>query len=247
MPDLLAINSDLTGVTVDIDPDTVNLLQIQRAMEVARCFYKSHIWARASILGKPVNLKGYLDVVTRVINRSQDEILEDFKLAHSMELINIYTDPDRGLCIREGAKKEMIIQMKKYAWFFLAILVALCFTGMFFMGMKQAKARNMELKNIRGASEIAVINYFNNSITAPVNFPDIPICYSENKWIDECYIDLTDDNGVKHRTGFDVAIWRENQLWKASIIKVYNNQPVPKEIKKIAPWDFLFKSAKKGR
>ena len=137
--------------------------------------------------------------------------------------------------------------MKKYAWFFLAVLIALCFTGLIFMGMRQAKARNIEIKKIRGASEIAVKNYFNNSITAPVSFPDTPICYSENKWIDECYVDLIDGVGVKHRTGFDVAIWRENQLWNALIVKAYNNQPIPKEIKKGAPWDFLLKSAKKGR
>jgi len=140
--------------------------------------------------------------------------------------------------------------MKKYLWFnfwfFMAILIALCFTGLIFMAMKQAQARNTEIKNIRGASEIAVRSYFNSPIAAPVDFPTTPICYSENKWIDECYVDITDDNGVNHRTGFDVAIWKENQLWKASIIKIYNHQPIPEEIKKLLPWEFLFKPRNKG-
>ena len=59
---------------------------------------------KASILSKPVTLKGYLNVVTKAVNRPPDKIMRDFRLAHRLELIAIYHEPERGLCIREGAK-----------------------------------------------------------------------------------------------------------------------------------------------
>lgn len=89
---------------IAIDADTVSLLSIRRAMEVSRYFYKSHILKRASLLGKPVNLKGYLQVVARIADRHPDEIMTDFRLAHCLRYITIYPDPERGLCIREGEK-----------------------------------------------------------------------------------------------------------------------------------------------
>jgi uncharacterized LabA/DUF88 family protein len=96
--------SELTG----IDPATVGLAKVRRAREVARYFYKSHIWTQASILGKPVHLKGYLDVVARVIKRSPDDILNDFKLAHCLKYLTIYQHPARGLCLKEGEQMKRL-------------------------------------------------------------------------------------------------------------------------------------------
>jgi uncharacterized LabA/DUF88 family protein len=89
---------------IAIDADTVSLLSIRRAMEVSRYFYKSHILKRASLLGKPVNLRGYLEVVARIANRHPDEIMNDFRLAHCLRYVTIYPDPERGLCLGEGEK-----------------------------------------------------------------------------------------------------------------------------------------------
>jgi uncharacterized LabA/DUF88 family protein len=102
LPDSLPVTLDGTELLIDIDPDTVNMLQLRRAREVSRYFYQSHIWTRSSILGKPVTLAGYMDVITKVVERSPDEILEDFKLAHSIGYIKLYRDPERGVCIKEG-------------------------------------------------------------------------------------------------------------------------------------------------
>jgi hypothetical protein len=93
-------------LTDDSDDDLLNPSQedIAKAQEVARCFYESHIWMRASILSKPVTLKGYIGVVTKTVNRSPDQVIKDFKLAHRLKLITLYQVSDRGLCIREGEK-----------------------------------------------------------------------------------------------------------------------------------------------
>lgn len=98
----------LTAGLSDIDLTTATREHIERAREVAHYFYHSHIWAKSSILGKPVSLKGYLDVVARVVKRSPESVLNDFKLAHSLKLITIYRDPERGLCLKEGEQMENI-------------------------------------------------------------------------------------------------------------------------------------------
>jgi uncharacterized LabA/DUF88 family protein len=102
LPDSPPITLDETGLLIDIDPDTVNMLQLRRAREISRYFYQSHIWTRSSILGKQVTLAGYMDVITKVVERPPAEILEDFKLAHSIRYIKLYRDPERGVCIKEG-------------------------------------------------------------------------------------------------------------------------------------------------
>jgi uncharacterized LabA/DUF88 family protein len=88
----------------DIDVKTANPMDISRAQEVARYFYQSHIWKRASLLGEPVSLKGYLDVISKVVHRFRGDILDDFKLAHCLKYVTIYQDPKRGLCLKQGIK-----------------------------------------------------------------------------------------------------------------------------------------------
>ena len=77
-----------------------------RAKEVARYFYRSRIRERAAAAGEPVNLKGYLGVVARIVNRTPGEIMDDFKLAHCLKYLTIYQDPKRGLCLKEGESFE---------------------------------------------------------------------------------------------------------------------------------------------
>ena len=98
------VTEDPLETLIAIDADTISLLAIRRAMEVARYFYKSHIWERSSALGKPVSLKGYLDVVAGVVNRHPDEVLNDFRLAHCLKYVTIYQDPEWGLCLKGGSR-----------------------------------------------------------------------------------------------------------------------------------------------
>jgi uncharacterized LabA/DUF88 family protein len=106
-PEPGAINREAFDFS-DIDLEAVSAGQIQRAREVAHYFYHSHIWAKSSILGKPVSLRGYLDVVARVVKRSPEDVFHDFKLAHSLKLVTIYRDPERGLCLKEGENMEKV-------------------------------------------------------------------------------------------------------------------------------------------
>jgi uncharacterized LabA/DUF88 family protein len=110
LPEPPPANDDQTGLLAYIDPDTINLLQVRRAREVAKYFYQSHIWTRSSLLGKPISLYGYLDVITKVVHRSPDEILDDFKLAHNMKFITLYKDPERGMCIKAGENMGRVSQ-----------------------------------------------------------------------------------------------------------------------------------------
>ena len=120
-PEPVAFCQELAGFPIDLSsscnngfpgnfdkfgPEAVSAGQIKRAHEVAHYFYHSHIRAKSAILGKPVSLKGYLEVVTRVVKRSPEQVLNDFKLAHSLKLVTIYRDPERGLCIKEGEEME---------------------------------------------------------------------------------------------------------------------------------------------
>ncbi|MCL6590765.1 MAG: NYN domain-containing protein [Firmicutes bacterium] len=82
-----------------------NQEQIARAREVAEYFYHSNIWKRCVQNKEPINLNGYIQVITRVLNRSSNEILDDFKVAHHLKYVSIYHDQFRQqLYIKEGER-----------------------------------------------------------------------------------------------------------------------------------------------
>jgi hypothetical protein len=100
--DQATVTPDEAGPWIGTDPAAASPEKIQRAREVCRFFYMSRIWAASSLLGKPVTLKGYADVVARVVNRSPEDVLADFQLAHRLKYIAIYRNPERGLCLKAG-------------------------------------------------------------------------------------------------------------------------------------------------
>lgn len=93
---------------LEIDFELVNITdaQVERAREVARLFYSSRIWRKSAQLGEPVSLIGYINVITRVINRFPGEILNDFKVAHHLKYITIYQGQNQKLCIKQGEMKD---------------------------------------------------------------------------------------------------------------------------------------------
>ena len=86
---------------------------IERAGEVSRYFYESHIFKKSIQLKEPVNLKGYINVLSRILNRFPNEILNDFKIAHHLKYITIYQDQNQRLCLRQGEKKNEFILYKE--------------------------------------------------------------------------------------------------------------------------------------
>ena len=110
-PDPAMYHQDATEIMIkidDFDVKALNPVDIGRAQEVARYFYRSNIWKRASVLGEPVSLKGYMDVISKVIHRFRGDILEDFKMAHCLKYVTIYQDPQRGLCLKQGVKIDTV-------------------------------------------------------------------------------------------------------------------------------------------
>jgi len=65
-------------------------------------------WLDDYLLGKPVTLKGYADVVAKAVKRPAKEVWEDFMLAHSLQYIQLYQESAKGLCIRAGERAEDI-------------------------------------------------------------------------------------------------------------------------------------------
>jgi uncharacterized LabA/DUF88 family protein len=95
----LDITYNLSSVTED---------DLERAKEVARYLYTSHIWKRAAGLDEPVSLTGYINVISKIVNRFPGEILNDFKLAHHLKYVTIYPDQNQRLFLKEGEKKDEI-------------------------------------------------------------------------------------------------------------------------------------------
>lgn len=97
-------------ITYNLSSVTEN--DLERAKEVAQYLYSSHIWKRAAGLDEPVSLTGYINVISKIVNRFPGEILNDFKLAHHLKYITIYPDQNQRLYIKEGDKKDEICNQK---------------------------------------------------------------------------------------------------------------------------------------
>jgi uncharacterized LabA/DUF88 family protein len=89
----------------DNDSKTVTDEDIEQAKEVSKLLYESIVWKKNEQLGETVSLKGYINILAKTIIRTQAQIFEDFKLAHSLQYVCIYNDPQKGLCLKEGAKR----------------------------------------------------------------------------------------------------------------------------------------------
>jgi uncharacterized LabA/DUF88 family protein len=91
---------------VDVQNKAVTAEGIERAKEVSKLFYGSNVWKKYEQIGEIISLKGYINILAKTVIRNQSQILEDFKLAHHLEYIHIFTDPRKGLCLKEGAKRN---------------------------------------------------------------------------------------------------------------------------------------------
>jgi hypothetical protein len=106
--DLAPFNQDQIVTTVSIDQLTANPKKIEQAREVTSYFYNSNIWKKSFIYGEPVRLKGYIDAIIGVVKRSANDIINDFKLAHTLKYVTLYSEPNKGLCIKAGERFDVI-------------------------------------------------------------------------------------------------------------------------------------------
>lgn len=94
----------------DVDSKTLTGEDVERAKEVSRMLYESNVWKKTMDLGETISLKGYVNILAKTIIRNQAQIFEDFKLAHYLQLICIYNDPKKGLCLKEGPKRHELYE-----------------------------------------------------------------------------------------------------------------------------------------
>ncbi len=93
------------GLKFDDNCETITAEEIDRAKEVSKLLYGSNVWKKYEQVGEIISLKGYINILAKTVIRNQAQILEDFKLAHHLQYINIYNDQKKGLCLREGPKR----------------------------------------------------------------------------------------------------------------------------------------------
>ncbi|MCL6588432.1 MAG: NYN domain-containing protein [Firmicutes bacterium] len=103
-PEMLQHPKQQDEVKIEIDLANIKEEDIERAKEVSKHFYNSHIWRKSTQQDTPINLKGYINVISRVVNRFSGDILNDFKTAHCLKYVTIYQDQDHRLCLKEGER-----------------------------------------------------------------------------------------------------------------------------------------------
>ncbi|MCL6592182.1 MAG: NYN domain-containing protein [Firmicutes bacterium] len=105
MEDIKPVN-DFTEFLLE---DEITEEMVERAKEVSKYFYNSHIWKKYQQTKEPIALAGYVNVIEKVLNRLKRQLYDDFKAAHCLGYVTIYTDAEKQrLYIREGEKKDEI-------------------------------------------------------------------------------------------------------------------------------------------
>jgi uncharacterized LabA/DUF88 family protein len=106
--ELDAIKTPASSVPAwDFSSTDINEAAIARAREVSEHFYRSNIWKKHTLLAEPVNLQGYINVISKIVHRTPDEILNDFKVAHYLKYVTLYSQSQQ-LYIKQGSEKDTL-------------------------------------------------------------------------------------------------------------------------------------------
>lgn len=131
--------------------------------------------------------------------------------------------------------------MKKSSLIFMGLFIAGCFLLVFSFALGVIRKTDQEIEKIHTSSEAVIGKYFNPGTTPAVTFPSNPLFFDNNECIVLCYVVQADDPKAKQRIEFDIFLERNNQVWRANIIKVKRRPYIPPETK-LAPWDYFWKS-----
>jgi uncharacterized LabA/DUF88 family protein len=82
---------------------------INEAKRICKLFYDSNIWKRHEKQGDAISLNGYLNAISKTIDRIPTQIINDFKLAHHLGYIKLYKDAKDRLCLEQGSKKNEVV------------------------------------------------------------------------------------------------------------------------------------------
>ncbi|MCL6592195.1 MAG: NYN domain-containing protein, partial [Firmicutes bacterium] len=85
-------------------PAELTLERIKQVKELCQFLYSSKIWNTHETTGEVITLKGYIPVVSKII----DVAKRDFEIAHHLGFLELYQDERKGLCIRKGQNYKEI-------------------------------------------------------------------------------------------------------------------------------------------
>ena len=136
--------------------------------------------------------------------------------------------------------------MKKNSLFLVIPVAILCFAVIFSMAWEKTRKRNAEVAQIQHSVKAAIGDYLKGKTIKTISFNSLPIFYDKNRGILGCRVLLADENGTEKWTGFDCLLRREKNIWKAAIVDIIENPPMPQE-KKSKAMDKLFKPEPEGR
>jgi uncharacterized LabA/DUF88 family protein len=81
---------------------------INDAKRICKLFYASNIWRRHEKQGDTISLDGYLNAISKTIDRIPAQLISDFKLAHHLGYIKLYKDTKDRLCLDQGPKRNEV-------------------------------------------------------------------------------------------------------------------------------------------
>jgi hypothetical protein len=127
------------------------------------------------------------------------------------------------------------MNQRKLLLFALPFIV-LCFVLIFSFGFQKTRQGQVEVEKIHRAAELAIEAYLKDRRISGVTYNSLPIQYDKDRCILGCRVDTADESGVKSRTEFDILFRREKTIWKAAIVTIEKDLPIPNEAEKTAPW-----------
>jgi len=92
-------NLDFGVIPAELTPE-----RIKQVKELCQFLYSSKIWNTHETTGEVITLKGYIPVVSKII----DVAKRDFEIAHHLGFLELYQDERKGLCIRKGQNYKEI-------------------------------------------------------------------------------------------------------------------------------------------
>jgi uncharacterized LabA/DUF88 family protein len=105
---LLEQNSPTIDWDLNFKISQISEENINEAKKVCKLFYGSNIWSRHEKQGDTISLDGYLNAITKTLDRIPAQIINDFKLSHHLGYIKLYKDSKNRLCLDQGPNRNEV-------------------------------------------------------------------------------------------------------------------------------------------
>lgn len=85
---------------------------IEKAKKALILLYSSDVWKAYEEDGIPITLSGCVHLITQILKANSAQTLMAFQLANHFGWVKIYTDLDKGLCLKKGDNYLEIIRQE---------------------------------------------------------------------------------------------------------------------------------------